>query len=333
MAADGIAARRPPRGLAARPWWPAAKRTLTIAFFALVLGLVANQARTVDWPSVWTSIRAYPASTLLSAAALAAASFAVYCTYDLIGRHQTGHPLTTPQVAGVGFVSYAFNLNLGSLVGGVAFRYRLYSRRGLPTETITKVLVLSLITNWLGYLLVGGSAFVFAPLALPPDWKLGSDGLRVLGAAMLIVAAAYVGMCAWATRRDWRIRGHSVSLPSGRIALLQLALSALNWLLIGAVVWTLLQRHVDYPTVLSVLLVAAVAGVITHVPAGLGVLEAVFVALLAHRVPQGELLAGLLAYRAIYYLAPLAIASLLFLVIDRRDVRARSSALPARRRT
>jgi hypothetical protein len=111
-------------------------------------------------------------------------------------------------------------------------------------------------------------------------------------------------------------------LPSGRIALLQLALSAVNWLLIGAVVWTLLQRHVDYPTVLSVLLVAAVAGVITHVPAGLGVLEAVFVALLAHRVPQGELLAGLLAYRAIYYLAPLAIASLLFLVIDRRDVRA-----------
>lgn len=53
----------------------------------------------------------------------------------------------------------------------------------------------------------------------------------------------------------------------------------------------------------------------THVPAGLGVLEAVFVALLAHRVPQGELLAALLAYRAIY-LAPLAIAAALFFVVD-----------------
>ena len=30
----------------------------------------------------------------------------------------------------VTFVSYVFNLNLGSLVGGVAFRYRLYSRLG-----------------------------------------------------------------------------------------------------------------------------------------------------------------------------------------------------------
>ena len=28
----------------------------------------------------------------------------------------------------VNFVSYAFNLCIGSIVGGVAFRYRLYSR-------------------------------------------------------------------------------------------------------------------------------------------------------------------------------------------------------------
>ena len=61
------------------------------------------------------------------------------------------------------------------------------------------------------------------------------------------------------------------------------------------------------------LLVAAVAGVIAHVPAGLGVLEAVFIALLSHRVPQAELLAALLAYRALYYLVPLALAFGLFL--------------------
>ena len=63
---------------------------------------------------------------------------------------------------------------------------------------------------------------------------------------------------------------------------------------------------------LAVLLVAAVAGVITHVPAGLGVLEAVFVALLSHQLPQGQLLGALLAYRAIYYLLPLAIATVAY---------------------
>jgi hypothetical protein len=42
--------------------------------------------------------------------------------------------------------------------------------------------------------------------------------------------------------------------------------------------------------VLGVLLVAAVAGAITHIPAGLGVLEAVFLALLSDAVPAHVLL-------------------------------------------
>ncbi|CAM5794602.1 lysylphosphatidylglycerol synthase domain-containing protein [Rhizobacter fulvus] len=293
---------------------------LTITFFVLVLGLVAHQARSVDWTAVRTALLAYPLSTLLAAAALALASFTVYCSYDLIGRHQTKHDLPRWQVAAIGFTSYAFNLNLGSLVGGIAFRYRLYSRHGLATGVITQILALSMLTNWLGYLVVGGLVFALAPLPLPPDWRMGSEGLRVLGAAMLAAAGAYLATCTFATRREWRVRGRDLRLPSARIAVLQLAVSSINWLLIAAVVWTLLQHKIEYPTVLAVLLVAAVAGVITHVPAGLGVLEAVFVALLAHRVPQGELLAALVAYRAVYYLGPLALACGVFLVIDRPAV-------------
>jgi uncharacterized membrane protein YbhN (UPF0104 family) len=304
------------RGLTSRGWWVSVKRVATIAFFALVLGLIANQARTVDWGAVRTSLLAYPVSTLLTAAALALASFAVYCSYDLIGRHQTRHGLPPGQVAAIGFTSYAFNLNLGSLVGGVAFRYRLYSRHGLATDTITQVLALSMLTNWLGYLVVGGLVFALAPLALPPDWRIGSGGLRVLGAAMLAGAVAYLAFSVFAKRRVWNLRGRELRLPSARIALLQLTVSSINWLLIAAVIWTLLQQRIEYPTVLAVLLVAAVAGVITHVPAGLGVLEAVFVTLLGHRVAQGELLAALVAYRAVYYLGPLALACGVFLAID-----------------
>ena len=71
---------------------------------------------------------------------------------------------------------------------------------------------------------------------------------------------------------------------------------------------TIVGGRIDYPTVLGALLLAAVAGVLTHVPAGLGVLEAVFVATLAHALPATEVLATVLAYRAAYYLLPLALA-------------------------
>ena len=313
---------RPPaahaRGITARAWWPAAKRSLTVLFFLAVLGLVANQARNVEWSAVVDSMRGYSSAVLLDAAALSAASYAIYCTYDLIGRHHVGHTLPTAQVVRVGFVSYAFSLSLGSLVGGVALRYRLYSRLGLKADVIAQIIVLSLISNWLGYLFLAGTVFLLHPLALPPEWKFDSDALRILGAALLAVAIGYVALCRYSPRRVWTVRGHELRLSSWRIALLQLALSSINWLAIAGVVYVLLQFRIDYPSVLGVLLVAAVAGVIAHVPAGLGVLEAVFIALLLHRSSQAALLGALLAYRAIYYLGPLAIATAAFLAIDSR---------------
>jgi uncharacterized membrane protein YbhN (UPF0104 family) len=102
------------------------------------------------------------------------------------------------------------------------------------------------------------------------------------------------------------------------MALIQLALSTLNWLTIAAVIHALLLQALPYPTVLGVLLVAAIAGVVTHIPAGLGVIEAVFIALAGGIVPRGELLAALLAYRALYYLAPLAVAIVVYLLLEAR---------------
>ena len=65
---------------------------------------------------------------------------------------------------------------------------------------------------------------------------------------------------------------------------------------------------------LATLLLACIAGVATHIPAGLGVLEAVFIALLGHRVPHAELLGALLAYRAMYFIGPLIVAGIAYRV-------------------
>ena len=312
-----------------RRWWPWVKRIGTWVFFALIAWLLVKQARGIDWSEVLEAFSRMPVSVLATAAALAATSFVLYSTYDLLGRRITGHALGAGTVMAVTFVSYAFNLNLGSLVGGVAFRYRLYSRLGLDNDTITRVLGFSMLTNWFGYLVVAGAAFCFWPLELPADWKIGDGGLRILGAALLALAAAYLALCAFASHKTWHVRGHAWQPPGLRMALLQLVMSCANWSLMGGVVWVLLQQKVAYPEVLAVLMVGAVAGVITHVPAGLGVLEAVFVALLAHRLPQGEILAALIGYRALYYLAPLAIATVGYVAMEVRARRRSAGRSPA----
>jgi len=299
-------------------WWPWTKHALTLAFFALIAWFSIRYASNVDWSEVWQTILATPRSVLLAAVAGVVASYAIYCSFDLLGRRYTGHTVPKATVWQVNFISYAFNLNMGSLVGSVAFRYRLYGRLGLGVATITRIMSLSILTNWLGYLLLAGAVFAIAPLQLPPDWKIDSEGLRWLGFALLAAAIGYLVACFFAKRRSVNIRGHELLLPPPRMAMLQVAMAVPNWMIMGAIIHTLLQGRVEYTTVLSVLLMAAVAGVATHVPAGLGVLEAVFIGLLSHRVAEGQLLAALLTYRALYYIAPLLVAAVVYLAFEGR---------------
>lgn len=304
--------------LTSQTWWPYAKRGLTLAFFVLIAWLLIEQARGIEWAEVGQAVRRLPPTVVLAAVALAAISFAVYTTFDLIGRIYTQHTLPTRCVMLVAFISYAVNLNLGSLVGGIAFRYRLYAKFGLGNDVITRVVTMSMLTNWLGYFALGGTVLCFFTPKLPAQWQAQAAMLPWLGAALLIVAGAYLLACGVSKRRRWNWHSQTITLPTAPMALLQLALSTLNWAIIAGVVFMVLQARIDYPTVLAVLLIAAVAGVIIHVPGGLGVLEAVFVTMLSSRLPATQLLAGLLAYRAAYYLLPLAVAAALLARIEWR---------------
>lgn len=300
-----------------QPWWPWAKRIVPVVFIAVVLALLARFARHVDWDKVRQSVESLPHPVLLKALGFAVVSHLVYSLMDLVGRHYTGHGLPRRQVMLVSFISYAFNLNLGSLVGGIGFRYRLYSQHGVRYGNITRIVTLSMMTNWLGYILLAGLVFTLAPMQLPQDWKIDSEQLRLLGVALLAFSVWYLGLCTWSKKRCWSFRGHEMEIPTLRMAFAQLGISCTHWMMMAAVPWMLLQGQVDYPTALQVLLIASMAGVMMHVPAGLGVMEAVFIALLSG-VPEHQLIGALLAFRALFYLTPLAAGALLYATVEMR---------------
>lgn len=300
------------------PWMRWGKRALTLFFLLAVPALLYILARNLDWGEVRQSLSDYSAQTLLVGALIACASYLVFGCYDLLGRHYSRHHLPARQVLPVAMVCYAFNLNFTTWIGGVAMRYRLYMRLGLSASNVTRILSLGLLTNWTGYMALAGVIFSLRLVQLPDNWGLGVTGLQLLGFALLGVVSAYVGICAFSRQRVWHLRDRAIALPSLRMALLQICLGASNWSLMAALIYWLLPEGAAYTSVLGVLLISCMAAVVAHIPAGLGVLEAVFLALLQHQYGQASLIAALLAYRVLYYLLPLLLASVTYLVLEKR---------------
>ncbi|RYY76169.1 MAG: UPF0104 family protein [Gammaproteobacteria bacterium] len=297
--------------------WVWAKRALTAFFFILIPVLLYMVLKNIEWQEVKQAIHAYQLKTLLLGCLIAMASFLVFSSYDLISLHYLKNPIKIREVLPLAFVGCVFALNL-AWIGGVASRFRLYSRLGLDPVTITKVISTNIITNWLGYTIVGGIIFTSGLLDLPDNWKMGNTALQFIGVGLLIVASSYFAACRFSKKRTFRFFKQEISLPNFKLALFQAAFASLNWCLMALLIYTLLTGKISYPTVLGILLMCSIAGAVTHVPAGLGVIEAIFVAMLSHQLSKGSIIAALIGYRVIYFLLPLSIAALVYLVLEIR---------------
>lgn len=298
-------------------WQKRAGRVLVLAVLMVVAVLLVRQARGTDWAAVAEALRGYGPAKLAAALGLVATSYALYAGYELLSRRQVAHGVPVPRAAAIGLVSYAFALNLGALVGGGGMRLRLYRRVGLGAAKVARLALFAVVTNWLGYCVLAGTALLLGQVPLPgaagaePAW-------RALGVAMLAAALAYLLACArWPSRR-FQLRGHGFTMPRARMAVMQLLLSSLNWASLAALAWLLLPGDVAYARVLVVVLAAAMAGILLHTPAGLGAWEWVFLHAFAATLGREPVIAALLALRGLYYLLPLGVAVLGYLLLEAR---------------
>lgn len=299
------------------------KKAATIAIVAVAVILVVRGARQIDWVEVLGALRNYDLATLAAALALVIPGQLACACFDLIGRHATRHRIPVPRVMLISLTGYNFSLNLGALIGGLAFRYRLYAPYGLAPMTIAQIIGLSVVTNWSGYMLLAGLVLAYEPPELPNDWGPGSTVLRCVGIGLLVVTVAYLVLCATKGGTSVRWKGSDLRLPTLRVAAVQFALSITSWGIIGALIVWLLPGDVGWLTVMPVLLISSIAGVWSHIPGGLGITEVVFVTLLGHRLDGSGLLAALLVFRVLYYLAPflVALAAYAYLATTARNFR------------
>lgn len=292
------------------------RRGLALCLLAFIVGLLYFLARDVDWPDVWRAITEMPKSHIGLAFGVAIAAYFAYASMDMLGKRYVKHDMPNRKVMGFAMLSYALNINLGTLIGGFGARLRFYLRLGYRKSVPTRVALFSALSNWLGFGWLAGAVFVSGMVPLPAGIPGGQMGLRLAGVALLAISACYVWACWRHPGRAWTIRRWRVVLPNLKMALLQCAASALSWGLMGLVFTIVLPGKVPYIAALGVLLYSSVAALIVRVPGGLGTTEAITAAALSQFLPASEVLAAVLVYRAVYFLFPLVLALIAYGVLE-----------------
>lgn len=292
------------------------KKILTFLFFCAIAYLLIQHAKEIEWRKVFDTVRKTDIKTLVIGFAIGFGCYTAYASYDLFGRHLLKLRTAAFPTMLAAWISYACNLNLGAIIGSVALRYRLYSRLGVSSGDVTKVIGISVTSNWLGYCLLAGGLFASGSIEPPESWAIGKLSLQLIGAALLLFVGTYLYFCFFSKKREYEIRNKTFTLPPAKIVLLQFGAAFVHWTLMAVTIYQFMPDELAFPTVYAVLLVSCVAGAVSHVPGGLGVLEAVFVALLAGEIPKHQLIAGVFAYRCVFYFAPLLISLPLYLAFE-----------------
>jgi phosphatidylglycerol lysyltransferase len=281
-----------------------------LASFLAALGVLRSELRAVTWHTLSADVFATPSSRLALALLLTVLNYAALTGYDFLALAYIGKRLPRWRIAVASFLAYAVANNVGlGMLSGASVRYRFYTRWGITGEELTRIVFSYSVTFWLGLLTLGGLSLAVSPLPAAHGLP-GHRAVAPVGWLLVMMSALYL-VATMVRRTPIRIGGNfDLPLPTPRLAVTQLLISTVEWVLAGAVLYVLLPpSQLSFLTFVGAFLAATLIGLASHVPGGVGVFEGLMVLLLKPYLTSGALLPSLVTYRAVYYLLPLAVAT------------------------
>ena len=276
----------------------------------------------LDPADVSRALREIPPRALALAAALAAAHYVALGGYDATSARTVGVAIATRRAALASSVGHAFShaLGFGAVTGGGA-RVRLYRRWGVPARDVARIVLANATTYSVGLAAWGAVLFLAEPLAVPEEVRWLPRSMKPIGAVCAALLLAYVAVVV-GSRVPRRIGRIELPLPQRRRLPEQLAVPIVVWPLNAAIAWSLLpaQQELSFAGFFEVFLLAQIAGLISHVPGGIGVVESVLLVALRGSVPAADVVAALVGYRLFYNVLPFAAA---LVVVGSSEWRAR----------
>ncbi|SDY21630.1 bifunctional lysylphosphatidylglycerol flippase/synthetase MprF [Lysobacter enzymogenes] len=301
---------------ASNNWRRALSMLASLAILALALHALAGEFSGHGVRAIKEAFRAIDSLRIALAFLLGLASYACLVGFDAIGLRRNAAKVKPVRLILTAFLANAVGHTLGfaALTGG-AVRLRGYGAAGLSLADIGQVVLMSTLGFVFGAWVLLACALMFEPAPAALLLPLSEDAIRFAGGA---VAIAFLGLLMLVGRdgRTLRFREHALWLPDRRTVLSVTALSVVELALAGGALYVLLAPAIpagsgtSFVGFVGLYLVAVLAGLVSSVPAGIGVFEWSLLKLLPSVAPA-SLLAAALAYRITYYALPLVLATVL----------------------
>lgn len=285
--------------------WRTALQVLTVAATAGAGYLIYRNISKYSLDELTASIAEIGFTHLAAALGFAACSYLCLSLFDLTALHYVGKRLPYPKVLLTSFVSLSIGHNVGvAALSSGAIRYRYYSRWGLSAAEVAKLIVFCGVTVGLGIVGLAGAAILLAPADAMMIKGLEIPASRGLGALCLGIVLLYP-LASLFMPPTVRIRRWQLGVPDPRLALAQVVIGMTNFALVAGCLHQLLLATADvgYLQAARAYAIANLAAIISHVPGGLGVLEAA----IYYTLPEAFSIGAVIAFRIVYFFLPLAL--------------------------
>jgi uncharacterized membrane protein YbhN (UPF0104 family) len=206
-------------------------------------------------------------------------------------------------------------------------RYRIYSAWGLNAIDVAKICFLAGLTFWLGNAAVLGLGIAYHPEAAASIDQLPPWLNRLAAFAIIVGLVGYV-VWVWTQPRSVGRGPWTVTLPGGPLTLLQVAIGIIDLGFCALAMYVLVpdEPNLGFVVVAVIFVSATLLGFASHSPGGLGVFDAAMLVGL-WQMDREDLLAGMLLFRVLYYIAPFILSVILLtfreLILGARQKRLR----------
>lgn len=280
-----------------------------ILFIAAIF-VVRHEIKVYHWQDIKTALLNIPRPVAMLSLLFTISSYISLFFYDYLALGYVNKSLPRRAVALASFFSFALSHNVGhALFSGGSMRYRLYTNWGISAAAIAKIVIFCAATYIVGLLTCIVVLYPFSP-----EKELVAQGLPEGGIKTVVLVSSVVLALWWGNvlifRKGATLKGVNISFPSFKLAMGQVIAACADILLAAAALYVILSHYVPVPvhTFLFFFALSQLAGYLSQVPGGIGVFEGSMMFLISNHFPSSQVLAALIAYRAIYYLFPLVVA-------------------------